>query len=256
MDFESIRKYWDDRASLDQSAQSTTQDVFLREIEARVLAGAVRKYDISTILDVGCGDARTTSRLASEFKDKRFTGFDYAQSMVTNSKSTVASLGLTNVELFQHDATKPFPVEKLDMAYTTRCLINLPGWDLQKQAIDNIYSALGKGGIYIMIENFVEGQSNFNALRARFDLPEIAIRDHNLFFEQRQTEEYLANHFTIEESTNISSTYYMVSRIIYSAICASQGTAPDYFDRHHELAAQLPFAGEYGPVRMLCLRKK
>ncbi|CAM5764487.1 hypothetical protein LMIY3S_01164 [Labrys miyagiensis] len=256
MDFESIRKYWDDRASLDHTAQSTTQDVFLREIEARVLADAVRKYAVSTILDVGCGDARTTSRLASEFKDKHFSAFDYAQSMVTNSRATVEGLGLTNIELFQHDATKPFPVTGMDMAYTTRCLINLPGWDLQRQAIDNILSSLRQDGIYVMIENFVEGQSNFNALRTRFNLPEIAIRDHNLFFIQNQTEEYLSKYFSIEESTNISSTYYMVSRVIYSSICASQGTAPDYFDKHHELAAQLPFSGEYGPVRMLCLRKK
>lgn len=37
MDFEAIKNYWDDRAAGDSSIQSTTQDVYLREIEFRVL---------------------------------------------------------------------------------------------------------------------------------------------------------------------------------------------------------------------------
>jgi len=39
-------------------------------------------------------------------------------------------------------------------------------------------------------------------------------------------------------------------------MCADSGVAPDYFDDHHRLAAGLPFAGEFGPVRLLSLRKK
>ena len=44
LDYDDIRKYWDDRAVGDSSVQSTTQDVYLREIEARVLEERIERY--------------------------------------------------------------------------------------------------------------------------------------------------------------------------------------------------------------------
>jgi hypothetical protein len=48
----------------------------------------------------------------------------------------------------------------------------------------------------------------------------------------------------------------LVSRVIYSKICSVKGSAPDYFDIHHELASQLPVCGNFGPVKLLVLKKK
>jgi hypothetical protein len=62
--------------------------------------------------------------------------------------------------------------------------------------------------------------------------------------------------FRIEEEVNISSSYYLVSRVIYSKICAEKGIQPDYFDDHHRFAASLPFSGEFGPIRLICLKKR
>ena len=62
--------------------------------------------------------------------------------------------------------------------------------------------------------------------------------------------------FQVEDEINISSVYYLVSRIIYSKICYKAGKKPDYFDDHHRYAVALPFAGEFGPVRLICLRKR
>jgi SAM-dependent methyltransferase len=255
MNLAEIRKYWEDRADSDPTVQSTTNDVFLREIEARVLGEQIEKFRPRAVVDIGCGDARTTARLAQKFKDIEFTGSDYAHSMIENSLQTVTSFGLSNVNLFIHDITTPISLKEMDFAYTTRCLINLPSWDLQKKALENIWQSLRGGGLYIMIENFCDDQKKFNELRRKFDLPEISIRSHNLFFENRKTIDFLSNTFEIVENTNISSSYYIMSRVIYSAICKERGESPDYFDKHHELAAQLPFLGDYGPVRMLCLRK-
>ena len=61
--------------------------------------------------------------------------------------------------------------------------------------------------------------------------------------------------FVIEREINISSAYYLVSRVIYSKICDEQKKSTDYYDDHHRLAAALPFVGEYGPVRLVILRK-
>jgi hypothetical protein len=39
-------------------------------------------------------------------------------------------------------------------------------------------------------------------------------------------------------------------------MCEAKGVQPDYFDVHHELAAKLPFGGNFGPVKMLVLERK
>ena len=254
MNFEEIKRYWDDRAARDESAQSTTQDFYLREIEFNVVSARLEKYEPDLVADVGCGDGRTTTRLANKFGDAFFFGFDYSSSMIENATKHLSSEGLENIKFEQLDIRDGLK-EKVDLVYTTRCLINLPSWDLQKVALNNIHGALKVGGAYLMIENFVEGHENFNRVRRDFGLPEIKIRDHNLFFQRTQLLDYIDGLFEVEEEVNISSAYYMVTRVIYSKICSEAGVSPDYFDDHHRFAVGLPFAGEFGPVRLVCLKK-
>jgi SAM-dependent methyltransferase len=256
MDFDQIRRYWEERASSDASAQSTTRDVYLREIEARVLGEQVTKLGPRRILDVGCGDARTTIRLAAAHPKAQFVGGDYAPSMLKNAEANVAAAGLANLCIAQIDVIGALSGEPFDLVYTTRCLINLPAWDMQRRAIDNILGALATGGVYVMIENFIEGHRNFNRVRDAFGLQPIAVRSHNLFFERAHLLQHLGSRVEVTEEINISSAYYLASRVLYSRICRDSGTQPDYFDAHHRYASALPFCGEFGPVRMLCLRKK
>lgn len=256
MDFEAIRNYWEQRAASDSSAQSTTQDYFLREIEARVIVGQLQDIAPAHVLDVGCGDAVTTLRVARDHPSVRFTGIDYSAAMIANGRANQSKAGLANVALAEGDVTKPLTYRDAQVIYTTRCLINLPDWDLQRLALDNIAAALSSGGRYLMIENFVEGQDKFNSVRELFGLPPIAIRSHNVFFERDRLIEYLSRDFELEHEENISSSYYLVSRVIYSKMCQERGETPDYFDDHHRFASALPFAGEFGPVRMMRLRRK
>lgn len=255
LDFDGIRQYWDSRASGDASVQSTTQDVYLREIEYRVLHERMLHRNPSSVADLGCGDGRTTARLADAFPAIAFEGYDYASAMVANAQGNSRHRDLPNVRFSQGDATQGLP-GGFDLIYTTRCLINLPSWDLQKLALRHIHAALHEGGCYLMVENFREGHDNFNRIRASHGLGEIAIRPHNYFFERERLIDFLSPLFELREELNISSTYYLMSRIVYARMCADQGLSPDYFDDHHRLAAGLPFAGEFGPVRLLCLEKR
>lgn len=255
MNANEIRKYWDDRGARDTTAQSTTQDIYLREIEFEVLCRCVSAYRPSTIADVGCGDGRTTTRLAEKHSRASFTGFDYSTLMIQNARNVAQRSGINNVAFSLVDVCSGI-VPSFDLIYTTRCLINLPSWNLQKRAISNIHEALVGNGVYIMVENFLEGHNAFNEIRSRFGLASVAIREHNCLFERPRLLEYLSGLFAIEDEVNISSTYYLVTRVIYSRLCLQASTTPDYFDEHHRLAASLPFCGEFGPVRMLCLRKR
>ncbi|RME59032.1 class I SAM-dependent methyltransferase [Candidatus Parcubacteria bacterium] len=256
MDFEQIKSYWEQRAELDNSAQSTTMDFYLRDIEFRVLRNMIEKLKPNRVMDIGCGDARTTARLALTFPQIYFIGGDYAESMVSNGRRVVYENGINNLEIICCDASKSLPLTGIDLIYTTRCLINLPSWDLQQQSLENIADSLSERGHYIMIENFIDGHDNFNKVRREFGLPEIPVRDHNLFFRREKLVKYVSRKFEIVEEINISSSYYLVSRIVYSKICQGKGVKADYFDEHHKYASMLPFCGEYGPVRMICLRRK
>ncbi len=254
MNFEEIKKYWEKRAAGDSSAQSTTQDYYLREIEYNVLHERIQKYSPGSVADVGCGDGRTTTRLASKSPNVLFQGFDYSSSMVENARKQLSSAEVPNIHFDQSDICAGLK-DSFDLVYTTRCLINLPSWDLQRTAINNIHESLTNDGVYLMVENFIEGQENFNQVRKNFGLPEIPIREHNFFFQRDRLLEYIKGRFQVEEEVNISSAYYLVSRVIYSKICSETGRQPDYFDDHHRFAAGLPFTGEFGPVRLICLKK-
>jgi len=255
MNFEEIRKYWEDRAAEDSSAQSTTQDFYLREIEFNALHERIQKYSPDFVADIGCGDGRTTARLANNFMNVSFTGFDYSSFMIENARSVLISGESPNIDFRQLDICEGLK-DSFNLIYTTRCLINLPSWGLQKVAINNIHKALRVGGVYLMVENFIEGHDNFNKVRRDFGLPEIPLRVHNFFFHRQRLLDYVDGLFEVEEEINISSSYYLVSRVVYSKICAETGKQPDYFDDHHRFAAALPFCGEFGPVRLICLKKR
>jgi ubiquinone/menaquinone biosynthesis C-methylase UbiE len=255
MNFEEIKKYWEDRATGDSSAQSTTQDIYLREIEFNVIADRLQRYSPNFVADVGCGDGRTTLRLANRYPNSSFSGFDYSSAMVENAQLVLNTDPVSNIKFVQLDICEGLK-DSFNLIYTTRCLINLPSWDLQKVALKNIQQALTPGGVYLMVENFVDGQANFNQIRKNFDLSEVPIRGHNFFFERERLHDYVDGMFRIEEEVNISSSYYLVSRVIYSKICAEKGIQPDYFDDHHRFAASLPFSGEFGPIRLICLKKR
>lgn len=255
---EEIKDYWNNRAASDRSVQATTNDIYMRYIEVGVLIKAIEKYKPSLVADIGCGDGRTTLRLAQSFPMVTFSGIDFAPNMIEIAKSFPR---LLNLFFKEGDVCKPFNA-LFNMVYSTRCLINLPSWDMQQQALFNIRESLLEGGIYVMIENFIEGHDKMNEMRHDFGLPEIPVRQHNLFFDRKRLKEHIAPWkelwplWEILEEVNISSSYYMMTRGVYARMCQIEGTKPDYADDHHVLASKLPFAGEYGPVRMIIMRRK
>jgi ubiquinone/menaquinone biosynthesis C-methylase UbiE len=251
-----IKAYWENRAANDPSAQSTTMDIWLRHIEAEFLSKIIKELRPQTVCDVGCGDGLTTMRCAKDNQSTKFVGFDYSENMIKNAILNARCHDLSNVSFCVGDVVEGVCAQGVDLIYTTRCLINLGGWDSQMVALSHIHDSLSPGGTFVMIENFIEGQNLFNSVRQDFGLPIIPIRDHNTFFSRETLFNYMSKTFSIVNEVNISSSYYLVSRVIYSRISSSEGLTPDYNDIHHQLAANLPFAGEFGPVRAVTFQKK
>lgn len=262
-----IRRYWDERAADASGAPAaTTNDVWLRRIEVGKLVDQVRRLELlrAEIVDVGCGDGRTAIALARQFPQVRVVGVDFSPQMVRSALERLesvsdadASLG-ERVRFIEGDVSaleaaigeRPF-----DVAITDRCLINLPSWNDQRRAIGILAGHLRPGGHYFAIENFIDGHQAMNALRREQGLPEIDVRWHNRLLDERAFLEESARWFDVIEVDDFTSTYYLVTRVVYAALCAREGTEPDYEHPIHEIAASLPPVGRFSPIRLVRMRR-
>lgn len=256
-----IKQYWDNRAQRHgRSAQATTNDFYMRQIEITCLTNAIAEFSKGkekfTVADIGCGNGYSTIKLAKKHPEVHFVGFDYSENMICFAKETLEEEAIPNVEFYVLDITRDAIPGIYDFVFTDRCLINLSSYRQQISAIESIYNALNNNGTFVMIENFIDGHNNFNKLRREFGLKEINVREHNLFFDKNKLEPFLNTLFKSIEFINISSQYYIGSRIIYSKICADEKIDPDYFDVHHNISSKLPFIGNFGPTGMYTLRGK
>jgi len=264
-DAEKIRAYWDQRARDSQGQPTaTTNDVYMRELEHKTLVATLEEVagPEAAVLDLGCGDGLTTLRVAGDLPGRRFLGVDYAEGMVDNARANLgrADAGVRErVRFALGDATRLGEAvgdERFDVVTTGRSLINLPTAEAQYAAIREIAGVLRPGGVYVAIENFVEGQEAMNAARAAVGLPEIPVRWHNLFFREDELRARAAGDFASVELRDFASSYYFATRVVYSAACKMRGEEPDYEHEIHRLAPDLPPTGRFSPIRLAILRKE
>ena len=256
--YDDIKKYWDERAKKNvNTTKITTDDFYMRSIEYDQVKNAIESVhqNVFKIADFGCGDGLTTIKIADNFKEKEIIGLDYSYEMIKIAKKNRERSNFKNVSFECKDIFKDKINHKFDLVYTTRCLINLPFEYMQYEAISKIHEMLNDDGFFIMVENFIDGHNEFNSLRKKFNLEGIPIRDHNLYFNQDMLLDKVKQQFDLLSISNISSLYYIVSRVVYSKICFLENKKPDYLDVHHQLASELPVCGNYGPIKMIIFKK-
>jgi SAM-dependent methyltransferase len=250
-----VKQYWNERAASD-SANATTNDVYLRALERTTLVAHLRALGCSAqsrVLDAGCGDGQTVVTLAAEF-GCRLVGRDFAPSMIELATARLTSNPNPLVDFAIGDVRRvadEFGAKAFDFVTTDRCLINLESDAEQYAAIQGIALALKPGGHYLAIENFVEGNDRLNQLRALFGLPSIAVRWHNKFLRESEFVERIRGHFRSVEKFEFSSAYYFATRVIYSRQCAIEGVAPDYRHPIHADSVKLPAVGDFSPIKLV-----
>lgn len=261
-----IKQYWADRAKATDpaSTQATTYDVFLREHEIATLKKRIAEASFpggSTVVDLGCGDGHATVSLAAEFPEIRFIGVDWSEEMLTLAETRLSGRPelRRNVSFHVGDMrhlSGSFRSERFECFLTMRSLINLTTSEQQYDTITQIAEHLVPGGYYFCIENFVKGQNNFNRLRVAMGLPEIPVRWHNIFFEDETFLERTRRYFNPVVMDSFLSSYYLATRVIYSAGCHLSGEEPDYMHPIHQVAARLPPIGDFCPIRLVSMRRK
>ena len=263
---EEIRQYWNDRARTTEptSQQATTYDVFLRELEIAKLKDRLDACSLppgATIIDLGCGDGYATVNIAAAFPDARFIGVDWSEEMLNRAEKRLSSEPETSARVSfrlgdMRRLSGSLEGEQFEVFLTMRSLINLTTSAQQYATIAQIAEHLKPGGYYFGVENFVGGQRNFNELRVAVGLPEIPVRWHNHFFDEEEFVDQTSDSFDSVVFESFLSSYYLATRVIYSAGCQLIGEEPDYFHPIHQTAGKLPPIGDFCPIKLVSMRRK
>lgn len=257
-----IKAYWDERAkSRFANPKATTDDYWLRIIEIREIKRVLSQIkNKKNILDIGCGDGFSTINIFKSFPNCKFLGGDYSEEMIKSAKALLErnKIKSRNIRFEILDVLDLSSLnQRFDVVISDRCIINLPNERLQKKAIKEIAGILKKRGYYIMVENFIEGHKIMNELRKRVGLKEIPIRWHNTYLTEKFLYNFLPRYFKFVNIKNISSIYYLITRVVYSKLCQIEEREPDYDHPIYKIAVDLDECiGNYGPVNLIVLKKK
>lgn len=256
MSNDEIKRYWDHRAA-ETSHAATTNDLHLRGLEAAALISQLQAFDLPKeprILDIGCGDGETTAAISRSFPTACIQGIDFSPEMLTlaerKSDSDRVAYSVGDVRKL----TDQFETDAFDAIITNRCLINLPTSEEQYDALRQISECLAPGGYFVGTENFMGGQTSLTELRRSINLQEIPVRWHNLYFNEAEFIEKTSKLFRDVELINFSSTYYLVTRVVYSALCMTEGIEPGYDHPLYAIAAALPPIGDFSPIKLIRAR--
>ena len=261
-----IRQYWNDRARTTEptSQQATTYDVFLRDLEIEKLKDRLDACSLpagATVIDLGCGDGYATVNIAAAFPDTRFIGVDWSEEMLNRAEKRLSSESETSARVSfrlgdMRRLSGSLEGERFEAFLTMRSLINLTTSAQQYATIAQIAEHLKPGGYYFGVENFDGGQRNFNDLRVAMGLPEIPVRWHNHFFDEEEFVNQTSDSFDSVVFESFLSSYYLATRVIYSAGCQLIGEEPDYFHPIHQTAGKLPPIGDFCPIKLVSMRRK
>ena len=122
---------------------------------------------------------------------------------------------------------------------------------MQQGALKKIHSLLSNNGAYFATENFLGGQLNLNNLRGQLGLNEIPIRWHNLYYNESDYLDYANSLFKGVDIINFSSTYYYISRGVYSKYCLETGEDISYHHALHKIAVEFPTIGDFSPIKFV-----
>lgn len=256
------REFWESQAEKFKSdVKAVNFDPLEEELELFFLEQLIENNEI--VCDLGCGNGRTIINLALKKKNTIFYGIDFAKNMIDVAKYEKEKLKLKNVHFLNLDATQANLPELINLRFdkiiTKRLLINLKGDDKLK-ALDNIYHLLKEGGIYIMVECFIEPLQRINYIRKQLNLEEIKVK----FFNEYLSFDILKKmdeKFDLLDKIDFESLYYFISRVFNAYLAHLSGNEPDYNAPINRLAVELTKKGitpikDYAPEMIFLFKKK
>ena len=221
MDF--IKQHWDNVAG------RSWNDVYMMDLEYREISKLITTSD--TVLDVGCGDGSLLSKISA----LRRAGIDFSEKMIAMARKH------KDIDFFVGDARNmAFKNSSFDVVYTVRCLINLPTWGDQMQAIKECLRVARKR--VILAEAFYEPMQRLNALRQVSGLRPLEEHDYNRYLKEYKLKNFLtAKYYTVK----YSSVYYLGTRFLREIICDYESYTSPINKMFFELSKELR-GGDFG----------
>ena len=258
---ELLKKRYEEFA-LSADYNTTASDYQLRELE--IDTGSDYMYDGCKVLDAGCGLGYAPIQYASR-KKVEVHGLDYAENMIKTAKELFDKNHprLKGSVHFVHGSVAdiPYPDNTFDVVTTSRCLMALLDWELQKKALQEIHRVLKPGGVYVFMEGTHEGLERLNSMRQKFGLDAIAAdgkdRLLTLKFNELELLEY-CKAFYEHETTKRFGMYYFITRVIQPLLVAPD--KPSYDHKINKVAREIcklfPDYGGLGHLVAFIFRKR
>jgi SAM-dependent methyltransferase len=216
MDLDSIREHWckvGGELSAAEKVSGTTRDPSLGLLEEERLAKYLRLDD--TVLEIGCGDAAHTVRYARQVK--RIFGLDVADTLITHARQRAERAQIDNVKFVVGsvlDLESIFPGGDFDCVLSQRCLINLPTWEHQQDALRRIHGVLRRGGLFLMTEGFQDELDDLNHVRQAVGLSTIKVVSYNRNLRHDEFDSFIATYFDVETVQDYG-LYLLLSRVFH-----------------------------------------
>jgi SAM-dependent methyltransferase len=241
-----MMNFWSERAKLyEGDPRANTNDIWLREVEIAYVDRVIKGQAVKAIMDFGCANGYSTSRLAKLNPEISFLGVDINPDMINVATSFAAEPDADNLD-FRHADVLQEPVEeKFDLIYTIRVFQNIESVEMQKAVFDAVLERLNPGGRLLYVESYLDGYTRLNEDRVKMSLNPLPIHPH-LTLLTDEFDDYVAGKMKLLGRDYLSSSYYLITRLLYSYIAKMNEEEIDYNHPIHQVAAMVPQVGDYG----------
>jgi SAM-dependent methyltransferase len=231
-----IKKFWDTRAEMyGADWQATLGEKYLRLLEINTMKKLIKRHAPKRVLDVGCGNGFSTKIYAEKFPSIKFFGMDYSEAMIQHAKRTP----ILNCSFFVGDVLDEASSKEgeFDFIMTQRCLQNLPDYECQHKAINNLLKRKSPNGYLFLMECSKDGVAQFNQLRVRIGKKPVDNLEpwHNNFFVDKSLRKDFG-----AEIVYFSSTYMFLAKVMFSKLS--------------KLGYLLPPIGKFGYDRLYIIK--
>lgn len=265
---EEIKNHWNNWADqYGDSLRATTKSSNIKKLEISALIGAISKYYSKSlnILEVGCGNGYNAISIAEKSMHV-IDAFDYIPEMIESANSNKSNLDGSisdRLNFYVGDVLNISKEKEYDLIYSCRCLINLPDFELQKRAINNILELLNDEGYLFLIENFSDNHAAQNSLRNSVGLESRKVAEFNNFFNNQDFSEYISYiGYKIVDIINFSSLHdiaqYVLVPMMNNGVVEYEN---DYMSSVTRLLLSLNIDeankfGEFGQNKLLIIKKQ
>jgi ubiquinone/menaquinone biosynthesis C-methylase UbiE len=221
--------------------ETTSCDYNLRELEIDLATEYL--FDGARTLDVGCGLGYAVIQYASRKKIEAH-GIDYAANMIKGAEKLLNSNKPAlqgTIKLSQASVLElPYPDKHFDVVTSSRCLMALLDWQVQKTALIEIWRVLKDRGTLVLMEGTFEGLERLNNARRQFGLDPIPAdgreRLYTMKFHEEELLEFCQPFYRLERIQRFGM-YYLLSRIVHPLLVAPK--APRYDHKINRIARKI-----------------